>query len=386
MNDIFVKKYLLSLNVINKKRIDNNIYNYIINRYEDAVSFEESVYRIKNNINEKPICPICGKKINGNRKGFNKTCSRKCGSELSYLTRKNQLLEKYNIENVFQLSSTKEKIKQTNLDRYGVEYPFQSETIRNNYKETCLKKYGVDNSTKNKDIQQKIKETTYKNYGVYCGCNLISHDDRLQALEKSYKTCLKKYGVDNPWKNPATIKKIQEKRKEHMPEIVYKIRQTCIERYGVDWYTKTEEYKKHINWEEKKQKEYITKKKNGTFKLSNTEDISYTLIKDIYSDVKRQYKSNKYPFNCDFYIPSIDTYIECNYFWTHGDKPFEGIENDINKINYWKSKNTDYYDNAVETWTIRDVNKRTIAKENNLKYLEFFKIQDLKDWITLQNT
>ena len=38
----------------------------------------------------------------------------------------------------------------------------------------------------------------------------------------------------------------------------------------------------------------------------------------------------------------------------------------------WKSKNSPYYLDAIKTWTIRDVNKRKIAKENKLNYLEIF--------------
>ena len=40
-----------------------------------------------------------------------------------------------------------------------------------------------------------------------------------------------------------------------------------------------------------------------------------------------------------------------------------------------KSKNTQYHNNAINTWTIRDVKKRNIAKQNNLNYLEIFSIK-----------
>ena len=43
-------------------------------------------------------------------------------------------------------------------------------------------------------------------------------------------------------------------------------------------------------------------------------------------DIIRQYKSDLYPFACDFYIPSLDLYIECNYHWTHGNKLYEGTK------------------------------------------------------------
>lgn len=40
-----------------------------------------------------------------------------------------------------------------------------------------------------------------------------------------------------------------------------------------------------------------------------------------------------------------------------------------------------YYNNAITTWTIRDVNKRNIAKNNNLNWIEFWNIDELKKWI-----
>ena len=36
-------------------------------------------------------------------------------------------------------------------------------------------------------------------------------------------------------------------------------------------------------------------------------------------------------------------------------------------------------------WTIRDVKKRNIAKENNLNYIEFFTILELETWLKEYN-
>ena len=54
---------------------------------------------------------------------------------------------------------------------------------------------------------------------------------------------------------------------------------------------------------------------------------------------------------------------------------------DIQIVNTWKSKNTKYYNNAIITWTIRDVKKRNIAKENKLNYYEFFSMLNLNIWL-----
>lgn len=46
-----------------------------------------------------------------------------------------------------------------------------------------------------------------------------------------------------------------------------------------------------------------------------------------------------------------------------------------------KNGNTKYYNNAITTWTVRDVQKRKVAKENNLNYKEFWNINELKKFI-----
>ena len=37
--------------------------------------------------------------------------------------------------------------------------------------------------------------------------------------------------------------------------------------------------------------------------------------------------------------------------------------------------------NAINTWTVRDVNKRNIAKKNNLNYIEFWNLNDVHEFL-----
>lgn len=59
------------------------------------------------------------------------------------------------------------------------------------------------------------------------------------------------------------------------------------------------------------------------------------------------------------------------------------IKQILEKIKKWKEKNTKFYTEAIYNWTVRDVNKRNIAKENELNYLEVFTtdIEKCKDII-----
>lgn len=112
------------------------------------------------------------------------------------------------------------------------------------------------------------------------------------------------------------------------------------------------------------------------------EDDLYNFLCKIYDDVKRQYRNDlRYPFFCDFYIPSEDLFIEYNGFWTHGSHPFDkNNPEDISILNDWKSKqklvlNKDnelvenLYYNAEKCWTINDPLKIKYAITNKLNYI-----------------
>lgn len=117
-----------------------------------------------------------------------------------------------------------------------------------------------------------------------------------------------------------------------------------------------------------------TKRKNKSFNKSNSEQKFFELLKCVYNepDIIRQYSDERYPFNCDFYIKSLDLFIQCNFHWTHGGKPFDSNDQDcIQQLKNWQEKaiKSKYHSIAIQTWTIRDVKKLNIAKQNNLKYL-----------------
>ena len=120
-------------------------------------------------------------------------------------------------------------------------------------------------------------------------------------------------------------------------------------------------------------KQYITKKLNNTFNISEPEIKLYEqlLKENVNKTILRQYKDERYPFYCDFYIVEDDLFIELNAHWTHGGKPFDANDpNCIKQLKEWKqkAKESKFYQAAIETWTQRDVKKQKIAKDNNLNY------------------
>lgn len=120
-------------------------------------------------------------------------------------------------------------------------------------------------------------------------------------------------------------------------------------------------------------KEYVTKKANDSFNKSSSEEHLYkTLLEENkHKTILRQYKEERYPFYCDFYIVEDDLFIELNAHWTHGGKPYDPNDNECQKqLAIWqeKAKTSQFFQNAIQTWTVRDVEKQRIAKENNLNY------------------
>ena len=215
-----------------------------------------------------------------------------------------------------------------------------------------------------KDVHYLQDQTKLKKYGSK------------NNYKKIQSTVLKKYNVNN-------VFNIDDVRKNNINAITSELaknkrRETCLKRYGVDVASKSEIVKSKVDWVAQKDKEYRTKKKNHTFNTSKLEEETYELLKEKYPDVIRQYKSDVYPFVCDFYIPSLNLYIECNYHWTHGGHPYDSNNiDDYNKLQLWESKNSKYYRNAIITWTCRDVNKRNFARQNNLNYIEIWNINEL---------
>ena len=283
---------------------------------------------------------------------------------------------------------TQEKRINTNLERYGAEQVFQSEEIKNKIKETNLKRLGVDVPAKSKIVQDKMAKTNLERYG---------HKAPMQSKqiqEKAVKTNLKRRGVEYPGQSEEVKKKIRKTNLERYgaectlaSEIIKeKIKETNLERYNAETWRKSEigrETLREITGsKEFKQKCYNTKKKNNTFNKSKIEKELEVELRKLFPDLQIQYKSDVYPFDCDYYVPSLDLYIEYNGTWTHGGHFFdEHNQEDLKILELWKNKNTKYYKSAINVWTQRDILKLNTAIKNNLNYIAWFNKEQAYDWI-----
>ena len=306
-----------------------NISGYLKNRFDDLPDdylLREVIYRIHHGIEKSQVCPVCGKKTGfyGFTTGYREFCSRECrlsekGISLYKEKLKNTCLGRYGVENVFQTEEVKEKIKKTNLKRYGCEYSSQSEISKLHTRETNMKRYGVPVSSQNVEVKEKMIRTNMKRYGV----PYTTMWDVQKA--KTAKTCLKRYGYSCSLVSP-----------------------------------------------EIREKSHATMRRKGNFTSSKVEEGFAAYLDDAGIRYERQYKSEMYPWRCDFYLTDYDVYIEIQGHWHHGynnaTKRYvrygDNQEETEELRRLWETRieegNTNYID-AMEVWSERDVEKRMMA-------------------------
>ena len=226
-----------------------------------------------------------------------------------------------------------------------------------NGEKTCLEKYGVKHFSETPQFNEKVNETCLKKYGKKW------YQQTYEAKERNKQTCLKKYGVIST----ALVPEIKEKQKA-----------TCLQKYGAEHFKQSLYAKEMVN--DITIKQFETRRKNKTFNTSSQEKEIFNALSTKFIDIKTQYKSELYPFHCDFYIPFIDTYIEYQGHWSHGGEPYIGTKEQNEKVKLWENKNTKQYNGAINVWTYRDPLKRKTAKENNLNWIEFFNMEQFNQW------
>ena len=340
------------------KSLNIDIQTYVKNRWNDIpeayYTNKESIFRIINNIQKRPICKYCGNsvkyignayldKIDKTINGYRQYCSFECSCKdiNRYKKIENTCLQKYGVKNPFQNKEIQEKAKNTCLQKYGVTNSFKCKKIQEKAQQTCLQKYGVKNPFQAISIKNKIKQNNIKKYGV----EYVLQSPVIK--NKIRNTCIQKYGVDHIWKS-ETIKN--------------NIKNTNLKLYGVENVVQSQYY---ID---------ICKERN-VFKYSKPENELYNMLVSLFSehDIIRQYKSNVYPYKCDFYLKPYDLYIEYHGSWFHNYHRFnESSDIDKNILNIFINKNKKSYDMAIKTWTFYDPIKLNIAIKNNLNYFVIY--------------
>jgi len=135
-------------------------------------------------------------------------------------------------------------------------------------------------------------------------------------------------------------------------------------------------------FDEKKSK-VISDPKTGV-SISKDEDYIYDKLKEKYGEVKRQYKDeDRYPWECDFYIPSEDMFIEYLKHWTHGRRAYDPEDPECQKDVEWlksKAADNEFYQRCLDQWTKSDPEKMEVAKEAGLNLFIFYNLREFDRW------
>lgn len=214
--------------------------------------------------------------------------------------------------------------------------------------------------------QWQIVKDKYIMLNVNIDNATLIHKECGQEFTCSIRNLNKRMLTNNFCKNKACEEKLKK--------------QTCLDKYGFDHANKHEDVKNKISLSQKteecKNKRSATHNKNNSWTTSKPEEKYFELLKETFTDVRRQYKDNRYPYCCDFYIGDLDIFIELNLHWSHGKEPFDQNNSEhIKKLELWneKAKQSKAYREAIKVWTKRDIDKRIIAETNNITFIEIYK-------------
>lgn len=234
-----------------------------------------------------------------------------------------------------------------------------------------------------------------------CGCRLCGlysenhkgvHTWSDEQRKKIEQTCIAKYGakryldsVEGRAKNVEIRSSVEFRKK--MSDIISsatvqrKTKETSMERYGVEFPMLLPEiYERCAN----------SKRANGSWSTSKPEEDMYVLLANRFGkeDIERQYnKDKRYPFHVDFYIKSLDVFMELNATWLHGTHWYDSSNPvDVETLHSWQEKvlnGHEFYNVAISVWTVRDVKKLATAIRNNINYLVFWDndLLDFKKWL-----
>lgn len=298
-------------------------------------------------------------------------------------------LEKYGTDNLFKDVA---RMTQARKEKLGVEHALQRKDLLKKSQDTLEKHYGVRATFKSKEILAKKDKTNLERWGT------IYPIQNKEIKNKIIKHNIEKWGYKTTALNPIVkAKQIATLKKNYNVDCPFKsekvqrkIKDICKQKYGNEIFVSSQEFKSKNK--EHMLKSYDTKKKNNSFKTSKQEELVYIglLKKFDKEDIIRQYHSKQYPYACDFYIKSLDLYIECNFYISHYYEPFdsnnqehlkklEKLKKKAKEINF-KGKTKEQYIDIINTWTKKDVAKLRCFKEKKLSYKIFYNKEQFDSW------
>lgn len=350
-------------------------------------------------------CQICSKEIPANRlKKKKTTCCRSCAQKLRYQNVEERQKTALATKKVMSNEQIRAKISTTlKQDKYKESQKQRQAALSNNRDAQSKKSESLKQIWLTKDKEQH-------------STNIKAGQSKNNAIDKISKES-KEHWQNDDYRNKviASLKEswTDDKKKEHSDKLkqVYEDSSLCEQisktvklafknpemrerhRTNVKRALRSIDVRKRLSSSLKRafaergneilQKIYNTKKQNHSFNTSKPETEVFQLLQQVFEDIQTQYRSKVYPFNCDFYIPSLDLYIECHFHWTHGGRQFDENDKDcLEQLTQWKekSKTSKFYQRAIKTWTDLDIRKKQIAEDNKLNLVIFYNKDTFITW------
>lgn len=240
-----------------------------------------------------------------------------------------KMIEKYGVSNIFD--------KQT-FDKYVSEDAIIKGRIKRS--NTMIERYGVEHPNQNKEICNKMMRTMQN-------------------------TCIEKYGAISPIQNAEIAKKSSKNRQK-----------TMMLKYGAANSVEVSEIRNKI---------FDARTKNNTVNTSKPEELLYELLCEKFGKeniLRNKIIDERYPYHVDFYVKSLDLFIELNGDKCHNNHWFDpNNERDVQIVKSWEenmirlekqNNKKSKYRKYINTWTITDVDKRQKARNNKIHYLVFW--------------
>ena len=353
--------------------------------------FRQKLWHVINNDLgfQKGICE-CGRRCKFKNNKYATYCSQKCAGSSK---------------------DSMEKARKTCIEKYGVENPMYDDSIKkqctDSFNRTIESKYGSADGFR--EHMHKVLTSEEANLKIREGLDRVKdHINEVNMSEerkvKTRDTIIARYGSQKAYHDHIISKSLDNKgctREEYAEHISRKMKETIVSKYGsIENFN--EERRKTIIAKYGSMKSYnasiketiiakygsieaynkvvtdavsATKRKNKSFSTSSTEECIAQKLTDDGIKYIRQYRCERYPFHCDFYLVDYDLFIEIQAMWVHGKRPFNPNDPEcLATLKEWqdKAKASQFYINAIEVWTDSDVKKREAAKASNINYLEIF--------------
>lgn len=226
------------------------------------------------------------------------------------------------------------------LEKYGVTNPYAAPEIIQNKVKTFQERYGVDNPSqldfvkekklktlksdplKQANTSKKRRMTNLERYGVEEVLSAKFIRDALEAYslrEFNVKHFMQSKTFINEHFKPAFMKKYGVDNPQKVEHIKLKTAQTTFERYGVTSIFKLQRCKDNAR---------AAMIRNALQTSSNAENKFYKSLLSTFDegDIERQVALEHTPWLIDFYIKSLNVYVQFDGIFWHGlSMPYETL-------------------------------------------------------------